>query len=178
MISAYSTTQSTLAFHGNNHFNWVMQINGDGSSGGGGGGGGGGGSGHKLTIEQAIDYHGILMWFSWSILGLIQIVSQRYFKHMFKVNRYVHIVSGTLLAITVSTAFTLVFSVVFNKTLDLTLWHTRFGFFTFCGGLCVALGGILGESSRRLWKNGWGSSNSLLVGKFHKIFGYVILAVS
>lgn len=51
----------------------------------------GGGDDTDFTIYLK---HGWLMWASWGILALLQVISNRYFKVFWRFNRWVHVVSG------------------------------------------------------------------------------------
>lgn len=62
-------------------------------------------SGSVMDLAETPFYeiHGWLMWASWGILGLIQLISNRYLKVFWMVNRWIHMVSGTaILALTLT----------------------------------------------------------------------------
>jgi hypothetical protein len=44
-------------------------------------------------------YHGWLMWTSWGILGLVQLLSNRYLKAFWLINRWIHTISGLAILI-------------------------------------------------------------------------------
>lgn len=176
MICAYLTTQPDLDYHGINKFGWEMTIYEDGSS----STAGGGSAGFVPRTYFGLDawsFHGLLMWISWSLLGLIQLSSTRYLKHKYSWNKTLHAISGFLLTCTVVTSFTIVFKA--NEDLFIiNTFHTAFGNITVWCGVMVMLGGLTAELTRRYADMSWRTSIVLLISKFHGWFGYFVLLVS
>lgn len=102
------------------------------------GGGGGGGGDYDFSIYLK---HGWLMWAAWGILGLIQLASNRYLKMFWRVNRAIHIFSGTSIFI-----ITMTMGLLAMKRGDWKIekmWHSIMGFIILCmvGLLCI--GGLI-----------------------------------
>jgi len=90
MICAYSDATHVL-FEEKNEFGWTMKLNSDGSSTG----------GRKLgfnpdqyTRVPWLTVHGIMMWAAWSLLGLLQIITNRYMVHKYSYREVIHFWSG------------------------------------------------------------------------------------
>jgi len=96
MICAFENTTYALIYHGStNHFTWTMNL-------------GKGSKQHKLQVEGAVNLHGIFMWVSWTILGLVQICTNRYFVHKYAWRQMIHTLSGLILCGTVLSAFSII----------------------------------------------------------------------
>ena len=74
MVYAFNTGSSKFQDHGKNYGYFTIKLNSDGSCGGGSTGGGG-----SMSNVSAI--HGWVMWASWTVIGLLQIITVRYLKH-------------------------------------------------------------------------------------------------
>lgn len=77
MICAYQTTSYLLNYHGSsNTENFLLMFMMDGST-----------MTRTtqpfMTVNQGKIMHGFFMWTSWTIIGLLQIISGRYLKHKF-----------------------------------------------------------------------------------------------
>ena len=119
--------------------------------------------------------HGWCLWWAWSLFGLVQIGSNRWFKGVaWKQAMWIHRVSGAvILAITVYYALkawqTLGWKVLPNA-------HSVFVFPTLFSVGFVALGGI---ASRTMLRGQiWNTRAALLVKSAHRIFAYLLLLVS
>ena len=91
------TNDTMVKFHGDNFGYWGIYIKDSGAV--------------VLTTDLGVDFyriHGFLMWGAWGILGLVQLVSNRYLKggSGWRYAMWAHRVSGTLtLLITLTMAF-------------------------------------------------------------------------
>lgn len=56
------------------------------------------------------NFHGWSMWISWALIGLMQIVSNRYMKKYWRVAMYVHILGGLIIEGFTLTSFYLMFN--------------------------------------------------------------------
>ncbi len=125
-------------------------------------------------VPPFLTIHGWLMWTSWGILGFIQLLSNRYLKVYWKINRAIHAISG--LAIT---GLVLAFGLLAMQRLDWNVekdWHNIIGFIVMILVAILALGGILiGTLLNTLrWK-------TALLMKFkagHKLFGMLMITLS
>ena len=175
MVCAYVDSTYTLKYHGSsNHFQWTMTLASNGGSSGGE---------HKFMFDKQtwINIHGLTMWFAWSIGGLVQIISNRYFKHKYAWRQFVHTLTGLLMCLTVISGFTIVFGLSgWALMFDFARhnMHPTFGNATVFFGVAVTIGGLAAESLRRFGTYDWRSSLVLSVGKIHKVFGYLLICFS
>lgn len=115
--------------------------------------------------------HGMLMWFAWGVLGLIQLISNRYLKHHWKVSMLLHRSTATIILVV-----TTVVSVSIFKKYE---WKLRGGVHplvaTLVGifGIMLFLGGYISRS--KLITSRWNTSQNLLLKKGHSIFGMVVI---
>ena len=102
MVCAWETTTYALGYHSSNRETWVMMLMSDGTS-----------MARDtvpfMTTNQGKIMHGFFMWTSWTLIGLLQIISGRYLKHKFTWRQNFHSAMGFLLFILVLAAFITVF---------------------------------------------------------------------
>ena len=175
MIAAYLTNTPALGYHGINRFDWQMTLYEDGSSGG--GGGGGGDTPRKYFGLEGEAFHGLTMWISWSVLGLLQLASARYLKAQYSWYKTVHAIIGILLCLTIIMSF---FVILGAEQWEFMLdeLHTIVGNITIWTGVLLTLGGITAESIRRWANMNWKTNIVTSLGKFHGYFGYLVLLLS
>ena len=110
--------------------------------------------------------HGWLFWIAWGIFGFMQIVSVRYLKKYWKLNMWIHRISGTfILLITIGMGILGIRNL--NWELSGREPHYVIGLIIFFSVLFIALGGIYARSmTRRLeWK-----TKTVLMNKIgHKV---------
>lgn len=53
-----------------------------------------GGCGSQVADNNRIFRHGLIMWISWFVIGLVQICSMRWFSHLSHIMGYLHAVAG------------------------------------------------------------------------------------
>eukprot|EP00347_Sterkiella_histriomuscorum_P024123 403332230 len=131
----------------------------------------GGGGGYDFSIYLK---HGWVMWAAWGILGLIQIISNRYLKVYWKANRIVHTLSGVSILI-----LTLVMGLLAMQkgSWEISkLWHTLMGFIIMVAVGFIVIGGIM--TGVQLYAVRWNTQLVLRVKLGHKIFGYILIFVS
>lgn len=118
------------------------------------------------------------MWFSWTLLGLLQISSNRYLKHKFSWRQTMHTFSGIFLCLTVASSFTIILDFATNWVLYLNSLHTILGFTVVIICACVTIGGLSAEYIRRSDTMEWKTNLILTMKKFHRYFGYFVLFLS
>ena len=175
MVGAYSDVTHSLADVDKTKFLWEMTLRSDGHS----------LSGRKLGLPGHADHgptpwtnvHGLLMWLSWTVLALVQVVTNRYMVDKYRWRQTVHTVSG--IAIIVLTIFSFVvafgqntWKVVFNYphaiVANPTVWI----------GVLVAFGGIFAKFSRDKSGNGtydWRSDDWMSFVRVHRLMGYFMI---
>ena len=92
------------------------------------------------------------MWIAWGVFGFIQVSSNRYLKKYWRVNIWIHRISGTfILLITIAMGIVGIYLAGWQLTGET---HDVIGLIVFFSTLFVALGGIFARSrARRLeWK--------------------------
>lgn len=80
------------------------------------------------------------MWGAWTLIGLVQIYTNRYMKHFWKVRHYIHSVTGFLIF-----AITVVSGLLTIRKLGWTIASTRHtiaGFVTLILAVLLCLGGV------------------------------------
>ena len=113
MVYAFNTGSSKFQNHGKNYGYFTIKLNSDGSCGGGSTGGGG-----SMSNVSAI--HGWFMWVSWTVIGLLQIITVRYLKHWWQWSQFLHNVLGLL-----SGAATLFATLLMLKHLNFSFYFSE-----------------------------------------------------
>ena len=110
-------------------------------------------------------YHGWLMWTAWGVLGFVQLISNRYLRVYWKINRWVHLVSGLIILV-----LTFAFGLLIMKEIGWKIikdWHPIIGFLVLLSVGMIAIGGlfsgVLMNSIR--WKTG----AVMRIKKMHKV---------
>ena len=92
--------------------------------------------------------HGIMMWMSWTLFGLVQIVTNRYFVHRYAWRQSIHTLSGFILMSTVGSGVFLVWEYDMGKFSFHNL-HEYTGWSVIGLAVLVTLGGLFAEMTRR-----------------------------
>jgi len=82
-----TTDPKNIGFHGNNCGYWGIIIR-------------GGGAVEPVGTFNFYELHGWLMWFTWGILGFLQLASNRYLKSQWTWHLWMHRITGTLILLT------------------------------------------------------------------------------
>lgn len=151
-----------------------MKINSDGTA----------RSGRKLGLPGMdmgdstpwLNAHGLMMWGSWTILGMVQIITNRYMKHHFKYRQLIHGISGFCMLLLTLLSYIIVFKmndwhIVFNYAHAIVANPTVFV------GIVVFIGGALAKM-RRDKELPWQTDKILQMVKIHRGFGYFIIFFS
>ena len=78
-----------------------------------------------MSTDSFYSYHGIVLWVSWTLVGLLQLYTNRYWKHLWRWRQTLHTVAGTL-----STLLTIIFGFM---ALGRVNWEIRKGKHTISG---------------------------------------------
>lgn len=89
MIYAFRTGSSKFQDHDKNYGYFSIKLNADGSCNSAGTAGGG-------NIRDVSTIHGWIMWVSWTVIGLFQIITARYLTHWWKWSGFLHNFLGLL----------------------------------------------------------------------------------
>lgn len=80
------------------------------------------------------------MWGAWGILGMIQVISNRYLKVYWKFNKLIHVISGTaILAITLTMGFLAIKKGDWEIEIN---WHSIMGIIVMGCVSAIVLGGF------------------------------------
>jgi len=118
------------------------------------------------------------MWGAWALIGLLQIYTNRYYRHMWKWSKLAHGILGFIAGALMITA-----GFIAIKTGGWTInssssVHAKAGFSTFILGVVLMLGGITANIIRLKVNLPWKTKKALFVGKVHKWFCRFIVLVS
>jgi len=133
-------------------------------------------SGSGTIIKYYV--HGVFMWISWAVIGLLQIWTNRYMRAHWRWNKVVHAILGFAALLFVLIAGFIALSVggwTINSNSEL---HAKLGFSFFILGLVLMVGGIVANVTRLKIAMPWKTKQVLLLGKVHKWFGRSIVILS
>jgi L-asparagine transporter-like permease len=86
--------------------------------------------------------HGWLMWISWTVFGMAQIILNRYYKHMWMWNQFLHNALGLSAGVLTIVAFiTIMISKNWNMSFH-DIRHSSFGIISTALCLLLIIGGI------------------------------------
>lgn len=90
-------------------------------------------------------FHGWTMWVSWGILGLIQLMTNRYLKIYWKYAIYIHGICGTIsLILTCVAAFMMIDHMNWSLPEDPNyIWHPIMGLTVLTSVALISMGGII-----------------------------------
>lgn len=121
--------------------------------------------------------HAWLMWVSWELMALVQMLTGRYMKHHFEIRQTLHTASGLLLVFTMFSGMIIMWQYVLGGFTYAFIMNGKANIAGIGGsvevflGIAVAIGGIVAEVIRKyLWKP-WSSSLMLGIKKAHKYLG-------
>jgi hypothetical protein len=115
-----------------------------------------------------------MLWATWGLLGMAQIIVQRYLKIFWKVSMLLHRVIGSTMVIT-----TVYCGYAFLRMTNWTLLdglHPALGLSIVVGVVLVAIGGILARY--KLENSSWATPDTLRLKLAHKTFGYLMIFAS
>ena len=125
-----------------------------------------------------LDLHAAILWFTWTVFALTQVLTARYGKAAC-LGKFmlIHRISGTLI-----TLLTLLFGgyEVYYKIKSggfrLNSLHDYFAFPLFVLTVFIMLGGVIAK--RRLDNSEWNTASTLMLKRGHKIGGAILLILS
>ena len=113
------------------------------------------------------------MWSSWSLLGLVQIITNRYGKSCWKFHQLIHSMFGTITTCATIAAAALMIN---DKGFYIGNLHSAVGFFTFLAVILLGIGGMVAGAGRAgVCNYEWKTKLLLRLGLVHKAFGYLII---
>ena len=133
--------------------------------------------GDKVLVNEDWVKHGIVMWASWTIVGLLQIYTNRYMMHQWKWRGILHNIAGSI------ASFMVMFSSIMAM-IEVPRFrifknpHRFFGFSVFCLTVFLALGGIISAYLLKFKTSNWGSMKSVKSKKGHQYLGLISVAVA
>lgn len=129
-----------------------------------GGDGGGGDYDYSIYLK-----HGWLMWAAWGILGLLQIVTNRYLKVFWKFNKLLHVFSGVTIFIITMTMGLLAMKKG-NWLIEIS-WHTIMGFGILVAVGLIMIGGFLSAILMNTMR--WNTALLLKIKLGHRVIKYL-----
>ena len=168
LIMAWNPDDPDISFHDGNLKNFSQMLTTS------------GGCSAASEVNRNPQYitHGVFMWTVWVLIALLQIYTNRYWRHYWKWTRTVHAVLGFFAAALVITSGFIALKTggwIINSTSSL---HSKLGFAMFILGLLLMLGGIIASIIRQKVNMPWKTNKALFVGKVHKWFGRFIILFS
>jgi hypothetical protein len=131
--------------------------------------GGSSGGGEDTSAREATFNHGLIMWISWFIFGLVQIASNRWFMHLSQYMPALHTLSGLLI---LASSFYCVFLLIINfGALYLDHLHNLVGFIILCLVTLISLGGMATAFVKRSVK--WNTKFIVRFKVAHRVFGFL-----
>ena len=117
--------------------------------------------------------HGFVLWAVWTFFGLFQVTTNRYMKHHWKANMWLHRVSGSVVLFT-----TLLYGVVGFAKLMMVKddVHAPMGIAVTCIVLFLTMSGVYARS--RLVRAEQDQQKMLRAKWCHKIFAYIMLVMT
>lgn len=138
MIYAFNPTNGTLCGHHDNRGFFSLKLDGDTGS---------------CTLmnrsERVYATHGWLMWFSWTVIALAQIILNRYRKNWWRKNQLIHNILGIAALVFTITAFIVMMQYKNWKMSFRELNHSKFGLAFIILTLILCIMGIVAILIRR-----------------------------
>lgn len=114
-------------------------------------------------------YHGIVMWSCWTVVGLLQIYTNRYLKHFWKWRHTLHYVAGTISVLLISASA--LFALSKNDWTIQKAPHSIAGVITFALSVLLGLAGIFSAIVLKYSTSDWDAMKFIKSKVAHKIFG-------
>lgn len=128
-----------------------------------------------LVVNPFYKVHGFLMWGAWGVLGLVQLVTNRYLKggNGWRYGMWAHRISGTL---TLLITLVMAFLALKEGGWEVGNLHSVLGVIILSLVLLIVLGGVLNRSLMQRLR--WRTKDVLRVKMVHRYFGYFMLILS
>lgn len=117
--------------------------------------------------------HGWLMWLSWTVIAMAQIITARYNKHQWHWSQFIHNTLGAAAAFMTATAF---FIILVSKNWTLSFReqpHSKFGVLYLCLTFLMIIAGVNAWLRRRT-NHPWSTKSMLMWKRVHKFAGYFV----
>jgi len=126
-----------------------------------------------VSTASFYSYHGFVMWGAWTLVGLLQLYTNRYWKHFWRWRQILHSIAGTL-----SLLLVIIFGFI---ALSKQNWkivkskHTIAGFVTLMASILLMLGGFFNGFILKAKSNQWGALKAIKWKAVHKYFGILLV---
>ena len=83
LITGWNPSNQELSFHDNNYSEFVQMLSSTGTC-------------EVTIVNKNVQYytHGVFMWTGWSLIGLLQIYTNRYWRHYWRWSKTIHAILG------------------------------------------------------------------------------------
>ena len=118
-------------------------------------------------------YHGFVMWGAWTLVGLLQLYTNRYWKHFWRWRQTLHSIAGLL-----SLVLVIIFGLIALSKADWKIAktkHTIAGFVTLVAAFLLMLGGVFSGWILKVKSNQWDMLGKIKMKAVHKYFGILLL---
>jgi hypothetical protein len=119
-------------------------------------------------------WHGVIMWFAWTLISILQVATNRYLKHKWQLSQKLHTVLGLLAGAFTITAVLLALSAS-GWVFYFDHLHNLLGFIFMIVGMLLVLGGLTALLLRSYTNYSWKSNNVIFMQKMHSYFGYIVI---
>ena len=168
LIVAWNPSNPDLSYHNGNYLEFQQNFSSDGTC----------VAKKAPTNHLWIIIHGAFMGVAWTLIGLLQICTNRYWRTNWRWNKVVHAILGFFaLALTLTAGFIALKKGGWNINSESSL-HSKVGFSCFILGLVLMLGGIIANIIRLYVPMSWNTRTVLAIGKIHKYFGWLVILFS
>ena len=164
MCFAFSKKGWQLHNHGNDRGVYTMRLNSDRTT--------------QVLFSQAkyIKWHAWIMLYCWTVACLLEVFSNRYWKHFYSVHQWIHSIVGYVTFILTTYAIWIAYKQR-NRTI---IWgyHPIAGFITYIIGGLVILLGMISMFKRKFIRKDWETSKLIWWASVHRIVAYLLIFVS
>ena len=171
IINAWNPDSYKMSYHESNKRSGTFTLFEDGTCLGGGGGDEGGDDHNGKFIA-----HGYIMWFSWCLISIMQIFTNRYLRHKWKWRQLLHSVLGFISLLLFGTGTLIAFQAsgwIFSVS-----FHAIIGRVAVILGLFLVFAGIFTSYIKFKRPMEWNTNKKLCLSKCHGIFGYLVILLS
>ena len=164
MCYAFNAKTSNLQFHQNNRGIFTMRLNSDGTT--------------NLSDSQSpkMALHAWIMMYCWTVASLLEVFSNRYWKHFYKVHQWIHSIVGYISLILTTYAIWIAF--VQKRYTIIWGWHPIAGFITYIIFGLVILLGMISMLKRKFIRKDWETSKLIWWATVHSIVAYLLIFIS
>lgn len=128
------------------------------------------------TMPPDIKWHAWLMWFCWSIVAMLEIVSNRYLKHLYYAHQWIHSIVGYLSVIASSIGVYEAWKFTGHKIVKQL--HPLCGVITYILFLLVVALGMIAMLMRKFVRKDWETDKLIVWARIHKTVAWVLIFLS